>query len=145
MLHRCWDWDVSLNIEETSRGDLVAAYVGQTSLKTQARVEETLGGVTYSLVDSLDTGGFGQEAIDTLLKLMEEHREDLVVIAAGYLDQMQMFLDSNPGLLSRFDVTDDFADYTDDELAPILDFIANANGVQISPEAHASALSNLPF
>lgn len=136
------------HVVEVSRGDLVAGWVGQTALKTEAAVQEALGGVlfideAYSLVDSLITGGFGQEAIDTLLKLMEDHREDFVVIVAGYPQKMQVFLDANPGLRSRFDQTVEFDDYSDAVLASILEGMSANTGMTFSPESKEVALTTL--
>jgi Cdc6-like AAA superfamily ATPase len=108
---------------ETDRSGLVAGYVGQTAIKVREVVTSAIGGVllvdeAYALARG-DGRDFGQEAIDTLVKLMEDHRDDLVVIAAGYLDEMADFIDSNPGLRSRFPKTIEFPDYSDDELVAI--------------------------
>lgn len=105
---------------EVQRADLVAAYVGQTALKTKEVVGKAIGGVLF--IDEaymLANGGakdFGQEAIDTLLKEMEDHRSELVVIVAGYDELMQSFIASNPGLQSRFEHFIQFTDYTGEEL-----------------------------
>jgi len=102
---------------------LVAGYVGQTAIKTRETLEASLGGML--LIDeayALARGGdndFGREAIDTLVKFMEDHRDDLAIVAAGYTAEMADFIDANPGLKSRFTRTISFPDYTDDELVDI--------------------------
>ncbi|HET9601389.1 MAG TPA: AAA family ATPase [Acidimicrobiales bacterium] len=119
------------HLVETDRSLLVAGYVGQTAMKTRAVIEQALGGML--LVDeayALARGGeadFGREAIDTLVKLMEDHREDLAVVAAGYTGEMATFIAANPGLRSRFTRTLEFPDYTDDELAEIFIRMGDAN------------------
>ena len=107
---------------EVDRSGLVAGYVGQTALKTQEQIKKAMGGVlfideAYSLSQKDDA--FGQEAVDTVLKAMEDHREDLVVIVAGYTKPMKKFIESNPGLKSRFNKYFEFPDYTVDELEQI--------------------------
>ena len=107
---------------EVDRSGLVAGYVGQTALKTQDQIKKALGGVlfideAYALAQKDDA--FGQEAIDTVLKAMEDHRDDLVVIVAGYTEPMEKFINSNPGLKSRFNKYIEFPDYTIDELEQI--------------------------
>ena len=107
---------------EVDRSGLVAGYVGQTALKTQEQISKALGGVlfideAYALAQKDDA--FGQEAIDTVLKAMEDHRDDLVVIVAGYTKPMEKFINSNPGLKSRFNKYIEFPDYTIDELEQI--------------------------
>ena len=125
---------------EVDRSGLVAGYAGQTALKVQQVVEAALGGVlfideAYSLCSDVSDARVGQEAIDTLLKLMEDHRNDLVVIAAGYPDQMETFLESNPGLRSRFTKTITFRDYSPAELQEILQSMLTKQGLTLSPEA----------
>lgn len=108
------------HLVECDRQGLVAGYVGQTALKTGELVTSALGGVLF--VDeayALASDDYGREAIETLLKAMEDHRDSLVVIVAGYPDEMADFVASNPGLASRFHETLEFADYTDDELVAI--------------------------
>ena len=107
---------------EVDRSGLVAGYVGQTALKTQDKIAEAMGGVlfideAYSLAQKDDA--FGQEAIDTILKAMEDYRDELVVIVAGYTKPMEKFINSNPGLKSRFNKYIEFPDYTVDELEQI--------------------------
>lgn len=131
---------------EVDRSGLVAGYVGQTALKVQQVVETALGGVlfideAYSLCGDLSDGGIGQEAIDTLLKLMEDHRNDLVVIAAGYPDDMERFLDSNPGLRSRFTKVIAFRDYNPGELEQILNSLLVEGGLTLSADAAAQVPS----
>ena len=107
---------------EVDRSGLVAGYVGQTAIKTQEQIQKALGGVlfideAYSLAKKDDT--FGEEAIDTILKAMEDNRDNLVVIVAGYTEPMERFINSNPGLKSRFNKYIEFPDYTVEELEGI--------------------------
>jgi hypothetical protein len=123
------------HLVEVDRAELVAGYVGQTAIKTDKCVNEALGGVlfideAYSLASGSDQD-FGREAIETLLKLMEDHRDDLVVIAAGYRDRMESFIESNPGLRSRFTRFVDFPDYTPDELTTIFIRLAEEEGYEL--------------
>jgi hypothetical protein len=114
------------------RSELVAGYLGQTSIKTAEVAQSALGGVLF--VDeaySLTGDQYGTEAIDTLVKEMEDNRDDLVVIVAGYPGPMAGFIASNPGLASRFRTTIEFDDYTDDELVDI--FAALAEGADYAP------------
>lgn len=108
---------------EVDRSGLVAGYVGQTALKTQKVIEKAMGGVLFVdeayALNGRSENDFGQEAIDTLLKAMEDHRDDLVVIVAGYTDLMDKFIHSNPGLESRFNRFLLFEDYSLDELVAI--------------------------
>jgi SpoVK/Ycf46/Vps4 family AAA+-type ATPase len=128
---------------ECSRADLVGEYVGTTAPKTRAVVESALGGVlfideAYALAQG-DESDFGREAVTELLRLMENHRDDLIVIAAGYPAQMDEFLGLNPGLRSRFGATLTFPDYTDAELAEVYRRIATEQGYALAAEL-ASAL-----
>jgi hypothetical protein len=131
---------------ETDRAGLVAGYQGQTAIKTTGVVTSALGGglfvdEAYALLrDDDDT--FGHEAIDTLVKLMEDHRDDLVVIVAGYPEEMHEFIDANPGLKSRFALTIVFDDYSDDELVAIFDGMAADGDYTAPPEvvAHLRAV-----
>ena len=109
---------------ETDRSGLVAGYVGQTAIKTQKKIEEAMGGILF--IDEAYTlnqkdENFGQEAIDTILKAMEDHRDELIVIVAGYTELMKAFIESNPGLKSRFNKYLDFPDYTAEELQQIFE------------------------
>lgn len=109
---------------EVDRSGLVAGYVGQTALKTQEVIQSALGGIlfideAYPLAKSDSSNDFGQEAIDTILKAMEDHRDDFVVIVAGYPDLMKTFINSNPGLKSRFNKYIYFQDYNPKELLDI--------------------------
>jgi len=126
---------------ETDKSGLVAGYVGQTALKTREKVERALGGIlfideAYSLAqDAESSNGFGRESIDTLVKAMDENRDNLVVILAGYSRNMDEFLDSNPGLKSRFANIIEFKDYSVEELLEIADRMFNKNGYSISGDA----------
>ncbi|MGW2014582.1 right-handed parallel beta-helix repeat-containing protein [Streptomyces sp. NPDC001927] len=118
------------HLVEVARADLVAQIVGGTAIKTTEAFQRALGGVlfideAYTLVSGGRGSGadFGREAVDTLLKLMEDHREDVVVVAAGYSAEMQSFLGSNPGLASRFSRTVEFENYTVPELLAITETI----------------------
>ena len=108
---------------EVDRSGLVAGYVGQTALKTQKVIEKAMGGVLFIdeayALNGKSENDFGQEAIDTVLKAMEDHRDDLVVIVAGYTDLMEKFIHSNPGLESRFNRFLLFEDYTPDQMLAI--------------------------
>ena len=126
---------------EVDRSGLVAGYVGQTAIKTRKVIDSALGGVLF--IDeayALNGGGandFGQEAIDTLLKAMEDHRDDLVVIVAGYDGLMDEFIHSNPGLESRFNRFLHFADYTAEELLAIFRMQCEKGCYILEPEAEA--------
>lgn len=131
-------------VVETDRSGLVAGYVGQTALKTREVLESALGGVlfideAYSLVGS--SSDFGQEAIDTIVKFMDDHRENLIVILAGYDEDMERFLDSNAGLRSRFPNIIEFPDYTPHELLQISRLLFKSKGYEIAAETEAALLS----
>jgi SpoVK/Ycf46/Vps4 family AAA+-type ATPase len=127
------------HLVEVDRSGLVAGYVGQTAIKTQEVVQKALGGVLF--IDeayALTTRGpqdYGQEAVETLLKAMEDHRDDLVVIVAGYVELMNDFVHSNPGLESRFNRFMYFPDYTLDEMMGIFDLRCRNAGYTLAPEA----------
>ena len=135
---------------ETDRSGLVAEYVGQTATKTNAVIDSALNGVlfideAYALVPGNAANDYGQEAISTLLKRMEDDRDKLVVIIAGYPNEMKRFIDSNPGLQSRFTRYINFPDYTDQELFEIFQLYLNKNQYTITDDAAAllqSSLSN---
>lgn len=125
---------------ETGRGDLVKKYVGWTAPAIQAKFNEAKGGVlfideAYSLVDDRD-GSFGDEAINTIVQEMENHRADMIVIFAGYPDEMKIFLQKNPGLRSRIAFHVPFADYDADELCSIAKLIAEKKGISIHSGAY---------
>lgn len=126
---------------ETDRGGLVAKYMGQTALKTDTIINQALDGVlfideAYSLVPEDGNGSdYGQEAISTLLKRMEDNRDRLVVIIAGYKNEMQRFIDSNPGLQSRFNRYIDFPDYTGLELSDIFKMYMKKNQYTLAADA----------
>ena len=126
---------------ETDRAGLCGQYVGQTGPKTDSVVAKALDGVlfideAYSLVPEGGAGNdYGQEAISTILKRMEDYRDRLVVIVAGYKNEMQRFIDSNPGLQSRFNRYIDFPDYSGDELSQIFKMYMKKNQYTLSKEA----------
>ena len=125
---------------EVDRSGLVAGFVGQTAIKTQEAVQKALGGVlfideAYALVNQENGNDFGREAIEVLLKNMEDHRDDLIVIAAGYSGLMEKFIHSNPGLESRFNKYFYFEDYTGPQLMEIFQSMCQKNGYVLSPEA----------
>lgn len=125
---------------ETDRAGLVAGYVGQTALKVTEVVNKAIGGIlfideAYSLTNSSVPNDFGTEAIDTLVKLMEDNRNDLVVIVAGYKKEMKEFLSSNTGLISRFNKFIEFPDYELSELIDILKVMSKNAGVEFEENA----------
>jgi SpoVK/Ycf46/Vps4 family AAA+-type ATPase len=135
------------HLVEVARADLVAQIVGGTAIKTTETFTKALGGVlfideAYTLSAQSKGSGpdFGREAIDTLVKLMEDHRDELVVVAAGYSQEMSSFLQSNPGLASRFTRTIDFENYSTDELVTIVEKMCTAHQYQV-PEDTRNALA----
>ena len=123
---------------ETDRSGLVGRYAGETAVKTNEKIDEAIGGIlfvdeAYQLVSG-DGDDYGKEAIATLLKRMEDDRDKLIVIAAGYTDEMRDFLDANSGLRSRFPKTIEFADYTAPELAAIFRSMAKKNEFVLAPD-----------
>ncbi|GAB3463839.1 hypothetical protein GCM10027570_51400 [Streptomonospora sediminis] len=127
---------------EVGRADLVAEYIGQTAPRVEKVVRTAVGGVlfideAYTLTESGSGNDFGHEAVATLLKLMEDHRDDLVVVVAGYEEQMGRFLASNPGVASRFPRHLRFPDYTEDELAEIFAAMAAEAGLSVGADTAA--------
>lgn len=123
---------------ELDKQGLVAGFVGQTALKTDERIKEAKGGVlfideAYALGESND---FGREAIETLLKRMEDSRGDFAVIVAGYTEPMKRFLESNPGIRSRFDRTFEFSDYNENELFRIAIALLKTENLRLDDEAY---------
>ena len=129
---------------EVDRSGLVAGYVGQTALKTQEAVQKALGGVlfideAYALVNQDSANDFGREAIEVLLKNMEDHRDDLIVIVAGYTDLMEKFIHANPGLESRFNKYFYFEDYTAPQLLEIFRSMCTRGGYTLSAGGEEAA------
>lgn len=125
---------------ETDRSELVGQYVGHTAPKTRAKVEEALDGVlfideAYTLSKDVGSQDFGSEAIGQLLKMMEDHRDRLVVIVAGYPDEMRQFIDTNPGLKSRFTRYVEFEDYSAEELVEIFKHFCGKSQFRLSADA----------
>ena len=129
---------------EVDRSGLVAGFVGQTALKTQEAIDKALGGVlfideAYALANQDNANDFGREAIEVLLKGMEDHRDDLIVIVAGYTDLMANFIHANPGLESRFNKYFYFEDYDGGQLAEIFRSICRKNGYELDEAADKAA------
>ena len=130
---------------EVSRGDLIGGYQGQTAIKTREQLQAALGGVlfideAYSLKHG-PNDNFGQEAIDEILKFMEDHRHDMVVIFAGYHKEMSAFLETNSGLASRVPNTFDFEDYTSEEIAQIGLYELGSDSLIVDEEAYRQAVA----
>lgn len=131
---------------ETDRSGLVAGYVGQTAIKTQKKIEEAMGGILF--IDEAYTlnqegENFGQEAIDTILKAMEDHRDRFIVIVAGYTELMKEFVDSNPGLRSRFNKFFEFPDYTAEELKAIFRMQCDKYQYKMTEYAEAAVMAEI--
>ncbi len=131
---------------ETDRSGMVAGYMGQTALKTAQVIKKAKGGVlfideAYALSSEDGSNDYGKEAIDTLVKGMEDYRDDLVVIVAGYVDEMKKFIAMNPGLRSRFNKYINFEDYTANEMLDIFKLSCKKTKFILSEEAEAAALA----
>ncbi|MFG2940433.1 right-handed parallel beta-helix repeat-containing protein [Streptomyces sp. NPDC048282] len=131
---------------EADRASLVGEYVGHTAPKTTAVFKRALGGVlfideAYALTPAGQGNDYGREAIATLVKLMEDHRDDVVVIVAGYPDEMERFVDINPGLASRFTRTLMFDDYGSEELGRIVEFHAAKHEYELPPDTREALLA----
>ena len=131
---------------ETDRQGLVAGFVGQTAMKTAQKIEESMGGVlfideAYALSSHNSLNDFGNEAIQTILKRMEDHRGEFFIFAAGYPENMEAFLKTNPGLKSRFDKILRFEDYSAEDLGEIASKMIQEDGMNITPKAK-NALDN---
>jgi SpoVK/Ycf46/Vps4 family AAA+-type ATPase len=139
------------HVVEVSRADLVGRYIGETAIKTRAAIERAAEGVlfideAYSLTrDQTDGRDFGHEAMDTLVQEMENRRGKLVVVAAGYPDQMEKFLASNPGLPSRFTARVPFPDFSDADLGEILRRLCDREGFGLPPDVLDRAVRYLAF
>jgi SpoVK/Ycf46/Vps4 family AAA+-type ATPase len=133
---------------EAARADLVASHLGETALKTTDKFNQALGGVlfideAFALSRQFGSGSdFGQEAIDTLVKLMEDHRDEVVVIAAGYAPEMRQFLAANPGLQSRFPKTIQFENYTPEQLVRIFEGMAGRFEFRLAEGARERLVSH---
>ena len=131
-------------VVEVDRGKLVGNYIGQTAIKTQEQIDKALGGVLFvdeahALAPSNIEHGFGSEAIDTILKAMEDNRDNLVVILAGYTEPMRRLVFLNPGLERRFKTIIGFPDYTADECLQILEGLCHRSQYELTDEAREAA------
>lgn len=127
------------HLVEVERADLVGEYIGHTAQKSRDQIKKSLGGILF--IDeaySLARGGekdFGKEAIDTIVKGMEDHKDNLIIILAGYKDEMNKFMQTNPGLRSRFPIHINFPDYSTDELLAIADMMLQQRQYSLSSGA----------
>jgi probable Rubsico expression protein CbbX len=131
------------HLVSVTRDDLVGQYIGHTAPKTKEVLKRAMGGVlfideAYYLYRPDNERDYGQEAIEILLQVMENNRDDLVVILAGYADRMETFFNANPGFRSRIAHHIEFPDYTDDELQAILDYMVAEQNYRLTPEARAA-------
>ncbi len=143
-IYRCLGVLETGQLIETDRSGLVCGFIGQTATRVQEVVEQAVGGIlfideAYALTVGRGEGDFGREAVDTLLKAMEDRREELIVIVAGYPREMEEFLSSNPGLRSRFNQYIMFEDYSAQELFSILQSMLKKQEYLLSPEAEEKA------
>ena len=139
---------LSNRLVEVDRAGLVAGYIGQSAIKTQEVITSALGGIlfideAYALAHGDDERDFGREVIDTLLKSMEDHREELVVIAAGYTEPMTHFINSNPGLRSRFNHYIEFDDYPPEDLLGIFEVFGRDASYTLEASARTALLESL--
>lgn len=130
----------SEKVVESDRSDLVSNHIGETALKTQEKIKDAMNGIlfideAYTLAKQDNSNDFGQEAIDTLLKQMEDKRDRLAVIVAGYTEAMTNFINSNAGLESRFTRIITFEDYSHEELMQIFLSLAHRDKYELTPEA----------
>lgn len=133
---------------EVTRKDLVAGYIGQSEEKTQKKIEEAKGGVlfideAYALIVDGSDKDFGKQVVDQIVAEMENNRDDLVVIVAGYTEPMKKFINSNPGLKRRFVNYVHFSDFNEGELSKIIDFMSDNMDVVFAPEAKAAAVEKI--
>lgn len=122
---------------EVSRTDLIAGYQGQTALKVKKVIDKAKGGVlfideAYSITENDHSDSYGRECLTELTKALEDYRDDLVVIVAGYTDLMEHFFESNPGLKSRFNTFIEFPDYTEKELSEIFAKLCAENDYKLA-------------
>lgn len=136
------------SILRVTRGELVGQYIGETAKKSKEEIEKAMDGVlfideAYSLTESDSKRDFGREAVETILKEMEDNRDRLVVIVAGYEKEMQRFLNSNAGLKSRFKNVIDFPDYTPNEMLQIFEKLASEDDLKLAPDAKSAVKQRL--
>ncbi len=147
-IYKCLGVVTKGQLVETDRSGMVAGYMGQTALKTAQVIKKAKGGVlfideAYALSSEEGSNDYGKEAIDTLVKGMEDYRDDLVVIVAGYVDEMQKFIAMNPGLRSRFNKYINFENYSASEMLDIFKLSCNKNKFMLSEEAENAILAYL--
>ena len=145
-IYRCLGVVSKGQLIETDRSGMVAGYMGQTALKTAQVIKKAKGGVlfideAYALSSEEGNGDYGKEAIDTLVKGMEDYRDDLVVIVAGYVDEMQSFIQMNPGLRSRFNKYIHFENYSAEEMLAIFKLSCEKAKFILTSEAEKEALA----